>query len=144
MVVPLGLEHGLVHIRRVQRRQDRTQVTVVEWRAPVSLTVGQELWFVHREDRSGAPRTVTVTKVGRKWASIDYWGLRVDINTLVAQGNGYASPGRCWINREAWDAELEREAAWSKLRKYVDRAWRPPAGLSKDQIENMLAALPQS
>lgn len=108
----------------------------------MSLTVGQELWFVHREKRSGAPRAVTVTKVGRKWVHLDYCGLRIGIDTLVADGGDYAEPGRCWVNREAWEAEEARSDAWERLRKYVDRQWRAPDGLTTARIEEILAALP--
>jgi len=109
----------------------------------VSLNVGQELWFVHREKRSGEPRTVKVTRVGRKWAHLDYWGHRIDITTLKADGNGYASPGQCWLNKAAWEAEVERTAAWGRLRQYMDRRWDAPEGVTKDRIEEVLASLPQ-
>lgn len=108
----------------------------------MELSVGQELWFVHRERRSGAPHAVVVTKVGRKWAQLDRGGYRIDVNTLAADGGNYTSPGRCWINRETWEAEEVRQDAWSNLRSYFDHRWTAPAGISTAQIREILAALP--
>ena len=107
----------------------------------MSLAVGQELWFVHRERRSGVPHAVTVTKVGRKWASISEWGIRIDIETMVADGGGLSSPGRCWLSREAWEQEEERQKAWGRLREFFNRRWSAPDGISIDAIRQATALL---
>lgn len=110
----------------------------------MSLTVGQELWFVYRERRRGASLSVKVTKVGRKWAQIDHGGYRIDVDTLNVDGAGYAPPGQCWLTREAWEAEVKRQDAWGKLRQYFDRRWQAPDGIQTSKLEEILAALPQS
>ena len=113
-----------------------------ELRAPVSLQVGQELWFVYRERRRGAPCIVIITKVGRKWAQLNYGGYRVNVDTLKVDGAGYTSPAQCWLTREAWEDEVNRQDAWSKLRGYFDHRWQAPDGLPTEKIEEILAALP--
>lgn len=104
------------------------------------LQVGQELWFVHRERRSGAPFTTKVTKIGRKWAQLDSH-YRIDVATMVADGGQYTSPGRCWISREEWEAEVARNEAWWKLRRMIERQYDPPAGLSTEQIGQIIGTL---
>ncbi len=106
----------------------------------MSLQVGQELWFVHRERRSGAPFATKGTRVGRKWAQLDSH-YKIDIVTLVADGGQYASPGRCWLNKEAWEAEAKRDETWWKLRRKVEYGWHAPPHLSIEQIEQMIATL---
>lgn len=101
----------------------------------MTLHLGQELLFVNNEKRTGAPFMVTVTKLGRKWATLDSGVYRIDINTLIADGRQFSSPGRCWLSRELYEAEERRTAAWERLRSWVDRQWTTPKGLDTEQIE---------
>lgn len=108
----------------------------------MTLEIGQELWFVPRERRDGKPHPVTITKIGRKWAEVDRGYYRIDINTLVADGGQYASPGRCWLNQSAWEEEEARQSAWDSLKKYFDRAWTAPEDFPRSKMEEILAMLP--
>jgi hypothetical protein len=105
----------------------------------MTLTVGQVLWFVpsHIRDK---PEAVTVLKIGRKWAHIGKHG-RVNRETLFVDGGTFASPGRCWLSKEAWEAEVRRQEAWQRLRKDIDRQWQAPDGLSLEQIEQAIEIL---
>lgn len=75
------------------------------------LAPGMVLWFVPTDRRWQKPHEVTVAKVARRWATLEgYQGRRrIDVNTLHEDGAGFASPGRCWLSREAWE-ESERRA----------------------------------
>lgn len=53
-------------------------------------TVGQTLWW----EGSRYAYTLTIERVGRRWLTLDN-GYRVDRQTLIADGGGYVSPGRC-------------------------------------------------
>lgn len=95
---------------------------------------GQELWYVpsdRRFDKNGS--AVTVTKVGRKWLSLSN-GERIEADTLVADGRGYAAPGRCWLSEDHWLAEVSRRAAWNDLRALLERQYAAPDGLSEVEI----------
>lgn len=106
----------------------------------MTLKVGQELWFVPSNSRRDKPEAVTIEKIGRKWAHIGSAG-RVNLETLVVDGGVHSSPGRCWLNREAWEAETRRQDAWRRLRSAIDRQWQAPDGLSLEQIEQATAIL---
>lgn len=106
----------------------------------VTLQVGQELWFVPRERRSGAPFITKVIKVGRKWAELDS-RYRIDLTTLVADGGQYTSPGRCWLRKEDWEAAVRRSERWDYLRRLVDRQYRAPDGLATETIEHVIGLL---
>ena len=75
--------------------------------------VGQKLWFVRSEKRSGEPREVTVEKVGRVWATLSNH-LRCDATGKV-DGGSYQSPGHCYVNRGAYELEQARLIAWRKF-----------------------------
>jgi hypothetical protein len=106
----------------------------------VTLKVGQVLWFVPNEIRRNKPEAVTVEKIGRKWAHIGN-GARADLDTLVVDGGVYTSPGRCWLHKEAWEAETRRQDAWLRLRQGIERHRKAPDGLSLEQIERAAAVL---
>ncbi|KVP16905.1 hypothetical protein [Burkholderia ubonensis] len=97
--------------------------------------VGQKLWFVGA--RLGNFKNVTgevaVTAVGKKWAEVaGAFRGRVDVDSLVADGKGYASPGRCYLSRLEW---LDKEGpglAWEALR--VSMLGSCPDGLSYETI----------
>jgi len=103
------------------------------------LTVGQELYFV--PTRSGtSPYSVTVKKVGRKWAELND-RHRIDIETLYADGGKYISPGRCWLSRAEYDAEIDRQAAWKELFVFMQNLYHAPNGVSESSIQMVLELL---
>ena len=105
------------------------------------LTVGQELWMVPIERYVGAPRAVTVTKVGRKWAEISERGYRVDLVSLMVDGGQHSSPARCFLSQEAHVAEYYREACWKAMRNHFTHKWNAPNGLLIEQIKVAAMAL---
>lgn len=97
------------------------------------IHVGQKLWFVPAERWYGSPQEVTVTKVGRKWAALDNSSARIDVETLIADGRGYMSPGRCYVDRAEYE---ERNAAlklWADTYRRLN-AGSPPAGITHERI----------
>jgi hypothetical protein len=106
------------------------------------LTVGQELWFVPHPDRArGTPHAVTVTKVGRKWAEIDNGKWRISVATLAVDGAGYNAPARCYVSREAYEAEQERQALWRALWRHLEHKYVAPDDLCIEQIKVAAMAL---
>ncbi|KVP65662.1 hypothetical protein WJ96_04655 [Burkholderia ubonensis] len=97
--------------------------------------VGQKLWFVGARlgNFKALNGEVTVTAVGKKWADVqgEFHG-RVDVTTLVADGKGYASPGRCYLSRLEWLDKEGSKLAWEALR--VSMLGSCPAELSYETI----------
>ena len=104
------------------------------------LTIGQKLWFVPRERYNGAPYEVEITKVGRKWAQTigrrsDY---RVNVDTLAMDSQGYGIVGQCYTDRDAYEAESQRQLRWDRLKSTLS-GWS--VKLHRDvTIEDMDAA----
>lgn len=69
------------------------------------LVPGMQLYLVSNSNRT-APKFVTVTKVGRKWATIDD-RHRVDLKTLEVESGGYSPWAKCWLRKEDYDASVE-------------------------------------
>lgn len=101
----------------------------------VKLTAGQELFYVPRS-RFQNPASVVVEKVGRKWASLSN-RIRVDIETLIADGGDYPSPGRAYLRKEDHEEEAALNADWAALRKKIDRLWSPPPGMTREMIASI-------
>ncbi|MBI2725416.1 MAG: hypothetical protein HYX42_04120 [Polaromonas sp.] len=91
----------------------------------MNLTVGQELYWVGAQSYS-KNQPVTVTKVGRKWATLSN-SYRIDIHTHIADGGSYSSPGSCYPNEAAYVAEQLANAAFSKLKNSM--GWAPRDGV---------------
>jgi hypothetical protein len=106
------------------------------------LTVGQVLLFVPADNRWSGPYEVTVEKVGRRWATMSRGCGRVDINTLIVDGAGYSSPGRCYLSREEWESRRRADAAWKALCRHMERArWKAPDHLNAADIAKAAEAL---
>lgn len=92
-------------------------------------TEGQKLWLVPSQRYMGEPHEVTITKVGRKWLTLDN-RHRAAVDGLALDGGEYMSPGVCYLTREEWEFEKALNDAWSKLRRDVDLARRVPSGIT--------------
>ena len=102
------------------------------------LTVGQELWYVSRR-RYSTNKWVTVTKVGRKWATLDT-GQRIDIETWEVDGGGYTSIARCYLSVGECEDERELEDLWRLLRDRTSR-FTVPDGLTAEDVRKAMALL---
>ena len=102
------------------------------------MKVGDTL-FMKLTRRSGHHRDeskpVTVTKVGRKWATLDYPSrkpYRVDIDTMQVDGAGYSSPGRCWLSELDCRSHEAAQRAQSELSRRL--SYSPPVGVTEADI----------
>lgn len=103
------------------------------------LSLGQTLWYVP-SSRRGTPHEAKIQGLGRKWATLDN-GERINISTLLADGGQYFSPGRCYLSKEAYEAELAVCKAWNEFRNTVSRCYSPPEAVTLNQIHNAHRAL---
>lgn len=114
----------------------------------MKLKEGQQLWFVGASlgNYRGCSGAVTVTKVGRKWAELsgqgDLLGLRrsrLDVSTLLVDGQGYSSPGRCYASRQDWLNIEGPKLAWAQLRQHLMN--QTPEELSFEAVQHAAALL---
>ncbi|ABX36063.1 hypothetical protein Daci_3425 [Delftia acidovorans SPH-1] len=90
--------------------------------------VGQTLFWVGRDKAE-----VTITKVGRKWLTLSN-ERRIDIVTLKQEGGYY---GRCYLSAGEYEAGIERNHAWLKLRRQVGMFHTTPAHLTTEQVQQV-------
>lgn len=103
------------------------------------LHVGQKLWMVYNDIRRGQPREVTVTRVGRKWADIDVYKTRVAVDTLcIDPDRGLSRTGRCYLSRDAYEAETMLVQEWNDFAGRVSMG-RPPQGMTVERIRELRA-----
>lgn len=99
----------------------------------VKLKENQKLWFVGSGNFSRTRGEVTVTSVGRKWASVEGAFIgRIAVDTLMADGGAYSPPGRCYASQEDWIAQEGPSLAWRDLRSKMDG--QCPKGLSYETV----------
>jgi hypothetical protein len=94
---------------------------------------GQDVWLVltHR----GEGRTAKVEKVGRKWATLDHGGYRVDMATGRLEAGNYSSPGCVFASREAYEANVAVRNAWNMLCDRLHNAYgSAPSGVTLPDI----------
>ena len=105
----------------------------------MKLKVGQKLWYV--PNNRGGQHEVTVIKVGRMWAHVGtHVGIRgrIDMETLIADGGGYGSPGRCYLSQEHYNSELRRVRKWGELCQAMRLFNNPPKHITVDDIDVIL------
>ncbi len=90
---------------------------------PGDLFVGNSLWWVSNYNAK-TQEAVTVTKVGRKWATLSN-RHRINVDTMAVDGGEYVPPGRCYSSRAAYEQEAMASAAWDALRRDIQDAKRP-------------------
>lgn len=98
------------------------------------LVVNQKLWFVGCGNYAKRQGFVTVNSVGRKWAEIS--GKirgRIDVNTLVVDGQGYGALGQCYSSKEDWLTEARPAHAWRSLVRNLPESC--PPGVTLETIE---------
>lgn len=104
----------------------------------VSITEGKSLWWV-ASNNAKTQCAVTVTKVGRKWATLSN-GNRIDIGTLVADGGQYVSPGQCYESQQVYEQAMALHLAWQKLTRDV-RDMQRPAHMTIEKIAEIRTLL---
>lgn len=101
----------------------------------MGLEVGQKLWLVLSRN-SSHQQEVTVTKVGRKWATLDhgYRPYRIDKESMEVDGGQYMSPGRCHLSRDEYERAKKRGDDWSSLLSAIRNRWSPPPRATSESI----------
>lgn len=111
---------------------------------PHGLYVGQQLYFVPSEIRRRNPVTATVTAVGRKWATLELCGwhdVRIDIQTLRADGRGYTSPGSCYLSEGEYATKRLRMYEWDSLKREIYSRGYPHEGVTLEDIRKAMELL---
>lgn len=103
----------------------------------MTLVAGQKLVYVCEYGgykRESEPREVTVESVGRRWANLSWRGYRCDKNTLIVDGHGYSSPGRCHLSIEHYQQWLAAGTAWRRLSAQIGRQYACPTDVTAEDI----------
>jgi len=99
----------------------------------LKLEENQKLWFVGAGNFSRTRGEITVTSIGRKWASVTGAFIgRIAVDTLMADGGAYSCPGRCYASEAAWIEQDGPDIAWRDLR--VKMTGPCPTGLTYDRV----------
>lgn len=99
---------------------------------------GQSLWWVG-SDNAKTQRAVTITKIGRKWATLSN-GHRIDIESMAVDGGGYNPPGECYESQQAYEQAIALIVAWQKLTRDLS-GMRCPAHMTIEKIAQARALL---
>ena len=98
------------------------------------MKVGDILLWVGRGNHV-TMRDVTVTKVGRKWISLSNHA-RIDKTSLIADGGEYMPPGRCYLSKSEYEAEIALSRAWQKFRMDIGSMYQIPKNATVEGIAN--------
>lgn len=102
-------------------------------------TIDQEVYVVRRY---GAPCTARITKIGRKWITLDgKLSGRFDPVSAAIDGKGYASPGTVYTNADEYRAECELNAAWKDFATRIPVYGPAPEGMTMARIEAARVAI---
>jgi hypothetical protein len=103
--------------------------------------IGQTVCVVETLRHEPRVRDATIVKLGRKWAVLSDKCGRFDILTGDLDGGTYSSRGRVYPSREAYEQEQALFKEWSKLTERVRRSYRPPSGVTLEDIQTFLQRL---
>lgn len=77
-----------------------------------------------------------ITKVARRWATVNNGEYRFDRVTGEVDGGRHSSPGEVYRDADQWQAKRDLVGAWMGLRRAVDRHsyCQPPPGATAENI----------
>jgi hypothetical protein len=107
------------------------------------FAVGQVLYYIkYAHNRNSVPEgfPITITKVGNRWLSTDNHWIRIDKNTLQADGGKYSSPGKAWLSEEEYITHYTRNKLWMEIFRSV-RANDMPSKITVSELETILNLL---
>ncbi len=111
--------------------------------AATELHPGQTLLFLRSRSRAETVQFAeyTIERVGRVWAHTTGGraAMRINKHTLVVDGGGYESPGRCYFSLDHYEAERQADAAWTALNQKV--TYRRPPNMTAETIREAAALL---
>lgn len=96
-----------------------------------NITVGQKLWLVTDNYLIGNLE-VTVTRVGRKWAHIDWRRERFNIETGWIDGGLYSSPGKVYYSEQQYEREISHDKRYFAVVERLKDC--SPDGISEDTL----------
>ena len=96
--------------------------------------VGMAIFVVPAGNHRGKPYTVTITKIGRKWAELGLYNYRMDMTTWRLDGGGYLSPGTCYPSEQTYIEEVELSRMWDSFVSNLSR-WYPPSSVTVEAIK---------
>ena len=102
----------------------------------MKIKAGDKLYYIPTRNGARDGRYLTVVKVGRKWAQLDNSErrpLRIDVNTLWADGGNYSSPGRCYVSKEGYLAEERANYLCRELARRI--GYHPNDGVTISDIQ---------
>jgi hypothetical protein len=101
----------------------------------MKFEVGDILWL-HYEcyNRHKDDQEVTITQVGSRWIYLSN-RHRVDKKTLIVDGRGCSSPGKCYLSKKDCDDELALIKEWGLLRRNIGVRYNPPKEISLEIVK---------
>lgn len=105
---------------------------------PHGLKVDQTLWYV--PTFRGSPHDVQIVKIGRAWATLNRDG-RISIETLRVDGEGYTSPGRCYLSREDYEKRFTIAIACDSFKELIISFRYLSPGMTADNFAAAAALL---
>jgi len=98
----------------------------------MEYTVGQKVWFAPYSGHHGVACELTVTKVGRVWATLNDGRYRVARGLSAVDGDKRASPGALYASEEVYQEFIAVVTAWNGLKKAM--GYYPPVGITRSDI----------
>jgi hypothetical protein len=103
------------------------------------VKAGDTLWYVPHISYRGSQRELTITKVGRIWASTgDRIPTRIHKRTLEVNGEGFSSPGRCFRSRDHYERWKVAVDVWNRLRRRMNDC---PPDVTEQRVRQAAALL---
>lgn len=86
--------------------------------------VGMEV-FIKWSGRHHITGIAIITKIGRKWATLNQCNGRFDISTWRLDGGDYGSPGTCYPSEQEYNDQQAVIAAWTEFRRKAQHLLMP-------------------
>ena len=95
--------------------------------------VGMNVYVAYHDQRRGKPFHATITKIGRKWITLDRGDYRFDAETMQLDGGKYSSPGAVYASEDEYMQQTAIAKAWSDFKQKLSYS-KAPMGITVCRI----------
>jgi hypothetical protein len=100
-----------------------------------NFEIGQKVLFVRVTRAETQFDEKTITKIGKRWVSVQPYDDKFDRDTLVVDAGGYNSEYSVFLTKEHYEETVKLQEEWRGFHSKI--TWVVPEGMTLEKLNKM-------